>query len=266
MDIDRLKKMVDEVDVEAASLELAAWLTANVEKYIDNHRKNFLLSFKAEGDDNLPELTKIEALFAEANVSGEGVDVMNAITDVDDSFTKEQKEKLDEINKRFNSGERVEQEDIEAAKEIIFNNDEWASKMSAEEVQVIKNNDAALDILEGCCEKVQQAFEANAEIRNELFKRLVYYYEVRGFREGVPIETIMDGYVKVSNFCYDPYEMPVKITPKMPKIDENNDFVLDEDGNVIVEVGEPQVIIEPAGFNLDLEIEYWEKKTPTSIF
>lgn len=266
MDIDKLKAKVAAVDVEAAALELSAWIQANIEKFIDNHRKEFLLSFSAKGMESMPELRKIESLFDEADIADGGVDVMNALSTVGGSITDKQYKEMADLVKRFENGEKIDQQEVEVARELIFSNDNWASKISDEELASIKATDAVLDILEGCCERVQEALEANREAMAELFARLVYYYEVRGFRDGILVESVMDGYVKVSNFCYDPYEMPIKVTPKTPKVDENGDFVLDENDNIIVEVGEPHTIVEPAGFNLDLSIEYWEKKTPTSIF
>lgn len=131
--------------------------------------------------------------------------------------------------------------------------------LTDDEREAIDREVEMLKLLHGFVEEAYQTLLADTEGLQRLFKKLVYYYEVVGFRNGVPIEKELTGAVKITAFHYELFEIPVEVKGKQPVYDENGDLV------ELRETGVATYLIPPS-FVIDLEIEMFEKRVQTSMF
>lgn len=131
--------------------------------------------------------------------------------------------------------------------------------LTDEERKAIDREVEMLNLLHDHVRRAYDALLANKDGLRGLFEKLVYYYEVVGFRNGVPIEKELTGAVNVSAFHYEPLEIPVEIKGRKPVYDKNGD---------LVEVRETEAVtyLIPPSFVIDLEIEIFEKRIQTSMF
>jgi len=107
-----------------------------------------------------------------------------------------------------------------------------------------------LDSVDAVVEAVKIAMEENSEKMAELFKRIIYYYEMIGFnRVTGPIVAKYDGHIQINHFFYEPVSMPVTVTKRMKK--------MDEEGGLIDTDLPPEIIKEfvvPEGFSFEVEL------------
>jgi len=116
-----------------------------------------------------------------------------------------------------------------------------------------------LQILHSLVARAYEALIADKAGLQRLFEGLAYYYEVVGFRNGIPIEKNIAGAVNVGAFHYEAVSVPVEIKGREPVYDDNGD---------LVEVRETEAVtyMIPPSFVIDLWLEMFEKKIPTSLF
>jgi len=95
------------------------------------------------------------------------------------------------------------------------------------------------DILEIMCN--------NKDKKEQLFKRLVFYYEVEGIYKGVPLIQEKEGVVEILNFDYEPFDVKVDIKDKIT-------------GQVV------NSYVIPEGFTIWFELALTPKKKMTSLF
>jgi len=145
--------------------------------------------------------------------------------------------------------------------EISMKGDEefdWGS-LDEETRKSIEEETKKLMVLHELVEKAYKSLLADADGLSRLFKALSYYYELVGFRDGIPIEKELGGRVNIGAFHYEAVSVPVEIKGKQPVYNENGDLV------EVREVAGATYIIPPS-FVIDLEVEMFEKRIPTSLF
>jgi hypothetical protein len=117
-----------------------------------------------------------------------------------------------------------------------------------------------LDILDDVCEEVHEVINTDEQGIKDLFKRLIFFFEMTGFSQAVgPLVQKLDGSVTINELSFDsvPMEMQVK-QPVMKMVD--GDWV---------QTGEKRVVKEvtlPAGFAIELELDYWKSQQTPSMY
>lgn len=262
------------VDTELAARQLVEWLLANVDSYIDNHKKEYNLNFFARESDGMEELAKIESMFDELEVSDievpeVSVDQLAGLSEQEDDSFKRMQELLD----KHRAGEELTDDEQDEIRCFLYGKDLNLADLNLDEEQeaIVKEESEKLTVLYDLVEEVKKSLLATDDLCRQLFEKMVFYYELAGVRgdgdgNAKLVERNLDGYVKVTEFLYEPYELPVTVTEKKPLLDDEGDFILDENGDVQIEVAEQKTIRIPPSFTLDLKIEFWEKPVQTSLF
>lgn len=98
---------------------------------------------------------------------------------------------------------------------------------------------------------------SNQEMLDKLYKKMIFYYEMVGLKNGVPIIRELEGKVTIDKFEYEAFTVPVKLS--RPE-------VRNEEGDLITEAQTVREYVIPEGFTLWLTIHFQDVKKPTSIF
>lgn len=231
--------------------EVVDWALANVENFIDNHQRKFVLSLSFSGDDDvkdaIPTGKRLAALF----------DLF------DESLLKI-------LSAEY--GHDVEKELDMSIEEIIAESERQAPDFDADNHHEEKpkpvladeeDENIVTDLAERLFQFVGDAYDhlGSADMKariEELFKKMKYYYELTGFRNGEPVFRELKGYLKIERFDFDAIETPVEVTQKIPIV-ENGEVVGMED------MGKVTYMLPP-GFTLELNIVLWEDSVQTSLF
>ena len=117
--------------------------------------------------------------------------------------------------------------------------------------------------LDKLTDKAHKFMLSDDERLQKLFKRLVYYYEMKGISNGKPLIKEMDGSVTVLKFEYEAFSVGVKIlapskenedrTKSMSKMNESEKTVI------------KQYTVEE-GFTVWIELAFKSKDRPISLF
>jgi len=265
--VEELKNKAAGIDVDVAASQAVEWIISNVHTFIDNHATDFVIGFSAVGADGVGELEKIEKLFSELGIdSSEGGINVDLFGKFRENLSDEDVEKATALIEAYEKGLIVSADDIKAVNDILSSFGGNTDELSTEEEEQVESESEKLDILYGLVEKVKDRITGNKDYLDRIFKSMIYYYELCGFREGKEVHRNLDGFVKIEEFCYYPYSLPVTSTAKIPRIDEDGSAVLDENGNIIVDIGESVVKRDPPQFHIDITIDYWESKPRMSMF
>jgi hypothetical protein len=125
--------------------------------------------------------------------------------------------------------------------------DAKAAETDSEGVEdVVKCRQKLDEVTQAVFKTMADADEAVAK----LYDRMIYYYEMVGIKQGVPVIRNLDGKLHMIKFEYEAFTVPVMITKKNYESDE----------------GEKKEYEIPEGFTLWIEIEFYHKKQPTSLF
>jgi hypothetical protein len=133
------------------------------------------------------------------------------------------------------------------------------------EIQAAKDGTAVLELIAETRTELdlvtKQAWEdmkgSKSDIE-QLFKRLVFYYELKGFKDGKPLIQELDGIIDIINFEYENFSVGVQI--------KQGQDVETEDGLVS---GEKKVVKEymiPEGFTCWIELTHRPVQRPTAMF
>ena len=134
--------------------------------------------------------------------------------------------------------------------------DDTLNKQSQKELQECRA------ILNDITEQAHKKITENEKGLQELFKRLVFYYEMTGFMDGKPLIQALDGAVNVSKFEYEAFSVGVKVLTKNDDVKEDKAISdLPENKKTVMK----QYII-PEGFTVWIEIAFKAKSRPASMF
>jgi len=135
---------------------------------------------------------------------------------------------------------------------------DWSS-LDEQTRELVEKETEKLVILHDLVEKAYACLLADKDGLFRLFTELSYYYELIGFRDGIPIEKDLAGRVNIGAFHYEAIWVPVEVKGKQPVYNDDGDLV------EVREVAGATYIIPPS-FVIDLEVEMLEKRVPTSLF
>jgi len=273
MNIEELNSMAETFDVKKASEEVAEWVCGNVESFIDNHNKEFSIGFSSKEADGLDELGKIEAAFDSLGISESGISQGDIKLAAECGLSKADQKRAEMLVGKFNDGEIVSADDLEEIKSLLSlahkrDADPFAPTPTTETDRTSEINEEAekLIILYNIIDKVKETLSTDKELLAKLYEKLIFYYELAGFRDGHKVERSLTGYVSIDEFEYFAYDIPIQATAKYPRVDEDGNAVLDDKGNVIIDIGETVTERIPPSFNLDISIDFWEQKPVSSLF
>ena len=208
------------IEVAKVSDEILKWVIANVESFIDNHKKMFKLDLILDESvqEIMPESMKIQRLYQA--IPADEVFIPKALED---------------------SESRV----------LLKNKDVKAGFAK------IKKCKTALDAV---TKNILKDMRTHQEQLATLFKRMAYYYEVVGFRNGEALEKVLEGAVDIVDFEYENFSMTVSINdPEAMHSDT-------ERGSLTDEKIEKKSYVLPAAFTIWLEISYKENNSMMSLF
>ncbi len=271
--IDELRKKALDIDTEKAAEEAVDWICDNVSTFIDNHVQKFVIGFSAIGTD-ASELEKIERLFEELDLgSGDANGIDSDLLDkVGCQLSSEDLKRATDLVEGYKSGKLIS---ADAMKEVndLLNQIDSANSFNerleldkSEEIDEVQEEADRLTIIYDVVDKVKDSIVNSREKCHRIYEKMIYYYELCGIREGRRVERNLKGYVTVDEFQFYPYALPVTSTAKIPRLDDEGDFVLDDNDNVIVDIGESVVMREPPQFHVDVTIDFWEDTPQTAVF
>lgn len=210
-----ITKESKEIDVEIAAREILIWAANNVEEFIDNQRKIFKLDLIIDAEDGATES-------------------MPAIRKLQDLY-------------------RAIPEDPELDIENLGDEDATYDQLTDTQKGEITKIQRCRAVLDTVTNDVYLCMKTNEDLRSELFKRMAFYYEMKGLSSGNLLIDALSGEVDVNKFEYEAF--PVGVQVRSPIVERKG-----VDGNLTKEGG--KIINEyviPEGFTLWLEIAFKAK-------
>ena len=148
-----------------------------------------------------------------------------------------------------NESEKVEDMDEVKKLQDLYRAIPEETENNVDEIVVVRKK------LDKIAEKASKKMSKNKDLLNDLFKRMAFYYELRGFNKGVPLIQNLEGKVEILKFEYEAFSVGVKI--RQPKINADSKEL---EYNAIKEY------VIPEGFTVCLEIAFNQVAPPTSMF
>jgi len=268
--LEEIKLQAESFDAKAAAAEVAEWVCGNIESFIDNHNTEFSIGFSTRDAEGLDHLRKIEETFESLGIAESGISDSDIKQAAMCGLSEADQKRAEEIVGKFNAGEIVSGDDLDEIKQLLA----LAQRATVttdplfdvSREQEIDEEAKKLIVLYGMIDEVKDILSTDKDLLEKLYDKLIFYYELCGFRDGRKVERDLEGYVRIDEFEYFAYDIPVQATVKTPRVDEDGNVALDDDGNVIIDVGETFTERIPPSFNLDISIDYWEKKPMDSLF
>lgn len=232
MKIKDIIKESEKIDIEKTSQQVLQWVCDNVEQFIDNQKRTFKLDlFLGEESDDTGQLSELKKL----------QDLYLAVPDVETIS--------DESLSKFNP--ELTESDY----------GQTLPKLTDEEEELIESASETRRKLDKITNGVFDDMQKQTELLETLFKRMVFYYELKGISQGVPLIEELEGGVEVLQFEYEAFSVDVKVSK--PAIHKR-----DQDGNLeeVEEEAQTEYTI-PEGFTIWVEISYKPKSLGlTSLF
>ena len=130
----------------------------------------------------------------------------------------------------------------------------------AKKDELIQEAQECRTVLNTAVEESHREIKTSKKALDKLFKRLVYYYELKGLKDGLPIVQEQNGIVEILKFEYEAFSVGVKVL--------RGDDAVDEDGAVLKK-GEKKTLkqyVVPEGFTIWIELAFKPKTRPISLF
>jgi hypothetical protein len=252
------------VEPQEVANEIIRWLITNVESYIDNHSQHFDISIifteeDEESDNSMPYSRAFAKTFEEFDTSM----AESQLSEFESERAALQERRAEIVGEEGEDGEALqipenltsELAKIDSSLAELKETEENPWKLASEDDEGTEYSSKLFDYVDS----VHEAIQNSEELLKELFGRMSFFYELKGFRDSKPIHSELEGYARVEYFAYEAMEVPVQVTRKTPELDEQGNLVAMKE-EVIKE------ITLPPGFALELELEFWAKPQPTSLF
>lgn len=145
----------------------------------------------------------------------------------------------------------------------IPDNPKEIEKLSYEDREIRENECVkcrrSLDVI---TDLAYQKMTQDKQRLRQLFKRLVYYYELKGISRGQPLIKELDGSVAIIRFEYEAFSMGVSLSAKKnEELEEPEEQFLVTDEKEVIK----QYTVEE-GFTVWIELAFKSKDRPTSLF
>ena len=235
------------INAKKAAAEVLLWLTRHVEQYVDNHEYSYSLTLNVR-DDSMPHLRKIMLLFHDVfGIPEDRLAVLDSIR------TPEEAEKIRKAYGELTSGGRTS---VEEAKLVHLFLQEAAGEDQDSSGERSDQEAALLPKLYNLVDRVKVEMEKNTKLLDDLIRRLVYFYELSGFREGKALEVTLDGSLEFRLFEYHSELTIVEARKKVP--DNEGGYKFADDGHYAIGM--------PGGFMLEFDLKTWPRSEQTSMF
>jgi len=211
------------INTEVVALEVIGWAIENVENYVDNTVKMFKLDLVLDAEETMQETKKLQDLY-------------RAIPNDEDLIGEEMVLSLKALEK--------------AGKPLNMND---------ETEGILKSIQECREILDKVVEEAHNKIGELTEYVDKLSERLVYYYEMKGVRNGVPLIQDLIGTASVIKFEYEAFNVGVRIRSAVEET-ENKDGSISTSGGELV-----NEYVVPEGFTVWIEIAFKDKR-PQSMF
>jgi len=219
-----LVKIIEEsksVDCKKIALEVIGWAIENVENYIDNTVKIFKLDLVLDAEETMQETKKIQDLY-------------RAIPNDEDLIDPDIVTKLKEAEK---NGQPLE--------------------MDEETEKIMDSIQDCRKVLDEIVKKAHEEINSLNEYMDKLSERLVYYYEMKGVKDGVPLIQDLNGSADIIKFEYESFNVGVRVREAVVEKETSEGEIIEEGGSVVSEY------IVPEGFTLWIEIALKDKRPPS---
>jgi hypothetical protein len=204
------------IDTEAAATEILIWIANNVEQFIDNQRKMFKLDLIIDAEDGATETMPCTRA-------------------------------LQNLYRAIPDDPEVEIESIDSLESAYAN----LSEKEKNRLDIIQNCRTTLD---NVANAIQEDMRSNQEMLEALFKRMGFYYEMKGVNQGSLLVEELVGEVAINKFEYEAFPVGVNITNPVVEVHE-------EDGSITESGGDVQTsYVIPEGFTVWLEIAFKAKQ------
>lgn len=216
--IEEILELSENVDTQKSADEILNWLTKNVAHFIDNKEKEFRIELVIE-ENSSEDMENIKLL----------QDLYRAIPDDSDYVDND---KIAEIMSSGNLNDAFEDEQ--------FN-------------KLVECREALDNLSFDIHDKMRESNKLK-----DLYKAMIYYYEMIGINHGHPLLKDLAGEVDVIEFEYESFNVAVQVLEGKMSIDDD-----------INDKCEKEVIRQytiPEGFSLLLEIAFVDQSRSLSIF
>lgn len=213
------------VNTDISATEVLNWLTKNVESFIDNKTRVFDI-----------ELIIDDSAKSQFLETSKVIDAFVALDKEEDTLVSSNeilKDKLQKLAKAYS------EKDI---KKLIKDFPQYDKILKAKAVL----HSIVFDIFKS----LKSNEKSIKELRENLFQRMAYFYEVRGIHKGNLVVDNFDGKIAITDFVYSGFEVEVKTTKK------------DKEGNQL----ESKSYVIPPRLSIKLEIILKSKSTAQSLF
>jgi len=211
------------IDTKMVALEVIGWAIENVENYVDNTVKMFKLDLVLDAEETMQETKKLQDLY-------------RAIPNDEDLIGEEVVLRLKALEKAG----------------MPLNMDE-------ETEDIMRSIQVCRETLDKIVEEAHNKIGQLTEYVDKLSERLVYYYEMKGVRNGVPLIQDLIGTASIIKFEYESFNVGVRIRRAVEEIENKDGEIIEQGGEVVDEY------VVPEGFTLWIEIAF-KNKLPQSMF
>lgn len=175
--IDKAKK----IDTEKVATEILNWLIENVESYIENTTRTYLIDLILDKTSkcvtNMEETKKLQSLYESL------LNLTDSLSLTQNKITIHKDTHIDELN--LNEKDQI---DTDNADQLLASN-----------------------ILDDVVKDAHKKMKQQKELSEKLFKRMSYYYEFVGFSNGELLIKELIGGIDISKFAYDTFSVKVKV-------------------------------------------------------
>jgi len=219
--IPEILSLSKEINLDLAAEEVLNWATNNVEYFIDSQIKTFKLDLVLD-TELMPETKKLQDLYR-AIPEDESV-VPKAIMDLDQNDQK--------FKKAMNSPK---------------------IKKAFKEIQGCREE------LDKITDKIHKVMQKKKEIKEKLFQRMIFFYEMVGISNGRPLIMDLDGGIEILKFEYEAFPVGVRV-----RLSDSE--VKGLDGEITTIEGKTKEYVIPEGFTVWIEIAYRPKVSNAGMF
>jgi len=204
------------INPKQIALEVIGWAIENVENYVDNTVKIFKLDLVLDAEETMQETKKLQDLY-------------RSVPNDEDLVSPEILQQL--------------KDDEKNGKPLI---------MDKKTEDILNSGQKCRETLDEIVAAAHKEMNKLDKYVNKLSERLVYYYEMRGIKDGVPLIQDLDGAAEIIKFQYDSFNVGVRIKKNMIQDENENKDILSE-------------YVIPEGFTVWIEIST-KDKLPQSLF
>jgi len=216
--LEEITELSQNVDTDKAAEEILKWLTENVAHYIDNKEREFRIDLVIE-EKSSENMENIKLL----------QDLYRAIPDDEDYVDAD---KIEELMASGNLEDALKDEDLQ---KIV----------------------ACRETLDNLSFQIHDKMRESDKLPG-LFEAMIYYYEMIGINEGMPLLKDLSGEVDIIEFEYEAFNIGVNVVSGL--VDSQDESAKVKDKKIV------QQYTIPEGFTILLEIAFMDQSRSLGMF